>query len=551
MTDIYEAFDESRWFNWQQAATPWLLSGCFDACAQFFPSYFGIPFFTSVLYYRRVPALSSYQASWLLRYDEGVEVGRQLTDLLNNEGVGVNILSAFEDSGEFFIQTRNNLYRSHGVTDLGPDALEALISDVVEHFNIFYGIGCITEPIQWFAEMEVQRTLLEDPGRWLGDSNISSWPRSRLNEALLHAGSSYTYHIHQDLVRILTLAKDHGIELASLSGIEKVDTSQSAVVDAIRDHLDAWGWKANNYARISRLTIDDVIQELIELGDADLAANTLAEQAGRISALDHDSAALLTELGDTTLAHIVRSGRNFGTALADRRKVIMNQALEVLSLVSQELCKVTGLPPRLAEFLTLGEAREAMRSTDPELWVDRLEDRENAYVQVLSTYQVGSDTMPEPAGFRPADLRTSSTVAAEGESAYRLLMVIDSAFGLLLRGRNLWPLKGQIAYAPAGLEPIVGTCRLVVDPREVDFQDDEILVATSTTPDFMPILRRASAIVTDQRGLTTHAAIVAKELQTPCIVGTIFATRAIRDGDTVRLVFKDGAGEVELVRAGE
>jgi pyruvate, water dikinase len=67
----------------------------------------------------------------------------------------------------------------------------------------------------------------------------------------------------------------------------------------------------------------------------------------------------------------------------------------------------------------------------------------------------------------------------------------------------------------------------------------EVLVAPMTTPDWVPTMRRAAALVTDGGGLTCHAAIVSRELGVPCIVGTRRATEALRDGE---LVTVDGAG---------
>src|SRR4051812_49941238 len=54
-----------------------------------------------------------------------------------------------------------------------------------------------------------------------------------------------------------------------------------------------------------------------------------------------------------------------------------------------------------------------------------------------------------------------------------------------------------------------------------------------TAPDWVPLMRRASAIVTDSGGMTCHAAIVSRELGIPCVVGTGDATEKLRDGELV------------------
>ncbi|MGA8745623.1 MAG: phosphoenolpyruvate synthase [Solirubrobacterales bacterium] len=61
----------------------------------------------------------------------------------------------------------------------------------------------------------------------------------------------------------------------------------------------------------------------------------------------------------------------------------------------------------------------------------------------------------------------------------------------------------------------------------------EVLVAHMTAPDWVPLMRRAAAIVTDSGGMTCHAAIVSRELGIPCVVGTAEATRVLRDGEVV------------------
>jgi pyruvate,water dikinase len=68
----------------------------------------------------------------------------------------------------------------------------------------------------------------------------------------------------------------------------------------------------------------------------------------------------------------------------------------------------------------------------------------------------------------------------------------------------------------------------------------EVLVAAMTSPDWVPIMRRAAAIVTDAGGMTSHAAIVSRELGVPCVVGAHTATQSLRDGTLVTVNGTDG-----------
>jgi len=67
-----------------------------------------------------------------------------------------------------------------------------------------------------------------------------------------------------------------------------------------------------------------------------------------------------------------------------------------------------------------------------------------------------------------------------------------------------------------------------------------------TTPEYAPIFRKVSAIVTDEGGITCHAAIVSRELKVPCIVGTKIATRIFQDNDYVEVNTRKG--EIKLLK---
>ena len=94
---------------------------------------------------------------------------------------------------------------------------------------------------------------------------------------------------------------------------------------------------------------------------------------------------------------------------------------------------------------------------------------------------------------------------------------------------------------------VVGRVRLVATPADAEqLQAGEILVTQMTSPDWVPYMRRAAAIVTDSGGMTSHAAIVSREVGLPCIVGTRRATKVLRDG---MLVTVDGGAGIVLEAA--
>lgn len=93
-------------------------------------------------------------------------------------------------------------------------------------------------------------------------------------------------------------------------------------------------------------------------------------------------------------------------------------------------------------------------------------------------------------------------------------------------------LKGELAYPGR----VKGKVRLILSQDDFNkFKKGEILVTRVTDPSYVPIMKIAKAIITDIGGITCHAAIVARELKKPCVIGTKIATKVLKDGDLVEV----------------
>jgi pyruvate,water dikinase len=93
------------------------------------------------------------------------------------------------------------------------------------------------------------------------------------------------------------------------------------------------------------------------------------------------------------------------------------------------------------------------------------------------------------------------------------------------------PLLRGLGAAPGSAS---GKARIVTSLADAErFKEGDVLVAHMTAPDWVPLMRRAAAIVTDSGGMTCHAAIVSRELGVPCVVGTSNATTMLHDDQTV------------------
>jgi len=180
--------------------------------------------------------------------------------------------------------------------------------------------------------------------------------------------------------------------------------------------------------------------------------------------------------------------------------------------------------------------KKLVRNTDPDaespnIWVALSGAREKQKIsdaEVLKLAEIAK--MLEKHYDRPQDIEW----AAEGGNIYivqtRPVTTINTAFAVEPEIDAPFLLAGDAASPGLATGPV----KILLDPTNIDqVKDGDILIAEMTTPDFVPAMKRAVAIVTDRGGRTSHAAIVSRELGTPCVVGTGEATRVLTDGQII------------------
>ena len=92
---------------------------------------------------------------------------------------------------------------------------------------------------------------------------------------------------------------------------------------------------------------------------------------------------------------------------------------------------------------------------------------------------------------------------------------------------------------------VKGIARLILTPQDFDnLKRGEILVTTMTSVDFIPVMERAAAFVTNEGGITSHASIVAREMNKPCVIGTKIATQILKDGDYIEVDANNGVVKI-------
>ncbi|HBH46152.1 MAG: hypothetical protein A2445_03620 [Candidatus Jacksonbacteria bacterium RIFOXYC2_FULL_44_29] len=186
--------------------------------------------------------------------------------------------------------------------------------------------------------------------------------------------------------------------------------------------------------------------------------------------------------------------------------VFFSEAVNTFSLLLEAIARRQRWSPDLIKLATLTEIRQSLKHGQP--LPSSIVQRQNS-VWLYFDYQIISE----------AEINQKLT-----SLGYRLKKE---------RARlKIKELRGVIAYSGC----VKGKVRVVLNRGQLEFvKKGDILVAPMTSPWYLPAMKKAAAIVTDEGGITCHAAIVARELKKPCIIGAKIATHVLKNGDRVEV----------------
>jgi phosphohistidine swiveling domain-containing protein len=180
-----------------------------------------------------------------------------------------------------------------------------------------------------------------------------------------------------------------------------------------------------------------------------------------------------------------------------------------------EISRRTRIPLReLFSFYRIEEVVQAIAKHAPIVKPSELQKRKHAYVLLLVNGRLNFF------------------------SGIKALRIIKVELQKLKKAADNGALRGTIASSgmASGKAQIIIPGDISMLGRQFkNFQSGDILMTTMTQPNMVPFLKRAAAMVTDEGGLTSHAAVIAREFHIPCIVGTEIATKIFKTGDLVEV----------------
>lgn len=291
---------------------------------------------------------------------------------------------------------------------------------------------------------------------------------------------------YEKIFSILTAPSSKPFQTRFREDLAKADSEKK-----LKEVQENWFWAHNGYSHSHVLSVEEFRKERAGLKRAKAFIVSTKKKLETIKKYS---------MGDE-LKHLIMI-QDAMFEIHDSRKEYTTRAIHYIDTLLKELGRRYSIPVSDMRYLRLGEINDEFLKHAGKV----LENRKD-YCVVIFTRNL-------------YEMLT-------GKKARDYFSLIKTE-----AGKDATGLKG-FGASPGKVTGIVKICRGIGEISKI--KQGMILVAPMTQPEYMPAIKKAKAIVTDEGGITCHAAIISREMKIPCIIGTRNATRVLKDGDSVEV----------------
>ncbi|MDD4902065.1 MAG: PEP-utilizing enzyme [Patescibacteria group bacterium] len=289
------------------------------------------------------------------------------------------------------------------------------------------------------------------------------------------------------------------------------------VATLVKKYLAQSFWTKTDYYRAHRISAAEFLakvkEEIINKGKKNLAKE-LAEIENNFRKIQREKNKIL---GGLKLTKADKKDLDFSLLIAtwiDWRKKWMMEACYYTFTFLEDLAEYLGLSYEEISSYLIAELDEFLKS-GKKISVSQVKKRSSEGVFLVFTNEL------------------------EAPSIFSGQAGKDLFLAAMRQGAESQGLKGFVASS-AGQSKISGRVSIVLDLDKDKIKAGDILVTSMTRVEFIPLMRQAKAVITNEGGIACHAAIVSRELGIPAIIGTKNATQKLKTGDNVEMDLKSG-----------
>ncbi len=272
------------------------------------------------------------------------------------------------------------------------------------------------------------------------------------------------------------------------------------------EYVGKWWWTPMGWSQYQPLTIEKVGEEIKKIKDINAYIEKQKQEGRKRAELLRQKKEIMKRLPKDVLDLLAVF--EVLAAMHDIRKEIQIRMMQSSFNITEAILKKNSIPVHFRDYFVIKEYLDLAKGV--KIPYDVLESRKKAFwCQAVAGGKISMFS-----GKKALEKLEKSKIYEQTAQEQKAI-------------------KG-IPASPGRAEGVV---RVSLDSKVLikNFKNGEILVTSMTTPDFVPAMKKAVAIITDDGGITCHAAIISRELKIPCIIGTKIATKVLKDGDVVEV----------------
>ncbi|MEK6954966.1 MAG: PEP-utilizing enzyme [Candidatus Micrarchaeota archaeon] len=477
-----------EWFKWEREATPHTTFWFFEGIMRNMRIHFGMTYPASYEIYRGRILL------WCNRLGGLKKVGHRLIDHFLSMRSVAEIEHKMEMETERLTRAINEVEDAQ-LKSLSDSQLTALYHRFQHEFTDWGGASAATsEPIAYAGE-EIVESILEKQG-------IAGKEKQRIR-SLVTSTTRISFTLRQRR-ELLEIAANYGIRRGNF----KRKVKETRISSAIQKHAERYFWMHNGYLATYFLDSEFFRKELLQLLIEKSPEVHLKELDERRREFLKMKRRAIKELRLTSRESKIIGLIDFFGYQQDYRKEFILQAVGTLNSLLKEIGRRSNIPLLEMKYSIPSEIDAIVRG---KLERKTLRSRMG---NCLLAWREGAKECEVFVGGRA--ISEERKLGLESEVSESLLEI---------RGISANPGKAQ------------GVAFVTMTSTEAnrELKEGEILVTSMTSPDFVQAMKRCAAIVTNEGGITSHAAVISREFGIPCVVATKLATKLIKTGDFVEV----------------
>jgi phosphoenolpyruvate synthase/pyruvate phosphate dikinase len=415
--------------------------------------------------------------------------------------------------------------------------------------------------VQWHGEYILTNYITE---MFKMDKSLLEKNKTNLNEvlrALLTVeDETFTIEILKHLVKCANefeklLKQDNKLysEVRKLIGKgnykEKVtdivfnNSASQNLIKKLEEHSKKYYWKKNNYYSTMFVTPKDVLIEILSIENFDIDDltkhyNEILDKANKTKERQLFIKRKLFSNLPSYYSNVLEITSVVGTRMSDKRKIVIMTTNGAFDKILKVIADRTDVALQDIKLLIPQELKYFVEA--PQEYKERFEERKKSFLVYQSDLAL-IDELFETGKNEIIPIMEEPYIS-EGDEVERVLHRLDKRLNIFRDAKtSRKTLQGVTAFYDKQKTVVTGKVRIIKDPKNEIINPGEILVAPSTTPDYVNAMNKCSAIITDWGGLTSHAAIISRELRKPCLINTNYATDILKEGEEIKIDFLTGS----------